>query len=174
MELLKHLNSVKHQLVVEMYLGWPLFKNFKRDSSYLDDYGDNPYLSCTLRENVLNVKPIIFGLTVRCMAGGRCGLSAEQFRSDRLRLRPDPCRRRRTITNATDAPASTVAADNAPTSKPITRWPPVPVPISFSSRFFVCWGKPENHHGRNELDFNIFHLTYTCLYNNIMLFYFNH
>lgn len=99
---------------------------------------------------------ITFELTVRCMAGGRCGLSAEQFLSDRLRLRPDTCRRRRTITNATDAPASTVAADNAPTSRPITRCPPAPVPISLFSRFFVCCGKPENRQGKNEYDFEIF------------------
>lgn len=88
-------------------------------------------------------------LTVRCMAGGKCGLSAVQSWNDALRLWRETCRnnrRRRTITNATDAAAITVAAESAPTSKPITRRLPLPLllslPMMASSRFFVCCGKP--------------------------------
>lgn len=84
-----------------------------------------------------------FGLTVRCMAGGRCGLSAGHSWNDvLLRLRRDTCRirrRRRTMTNATDAPAMTTIADNAPTSRPIRRWALLIWPVSL---FFVCCGKP--------------------------------
>lgn len=83
------------------------------------------------------------------MGGGKCGLSAEHSWNDALRPR-DTCRirrRRRIMTNATEAPASAVAADRAATKRPISRRPPPPPPLPAtsairSSRVFVCWGRP--------------------------------
>lgn len=94
-------------------------------------------------------KPLLYCsrgvLTVRCMAGGSCGLSSGQSWNEEARLRRDtwpPGRRRRTMMKAADTPAITVAAVSAPTTRPTNRLP-LPPSISMCSRFFVCCGRPK-------------------------------